>query len=115
MIRSVISCNLEFDPEAEGPGVMVDVVPHEGGDKAEEVVEVRRHPQHDGVAHTGGHCGELLCPQLLSHVVCTALVYQDLGLGTCVGLDQLCGVVLFAGLHGAQVAVECLVNGNATC
>ena len=36
---------LELGPEAQGPGVVVHVVPHEGGDEVVAVVVQRLHPQ----------------------------------------------------------------------
>ena len=54
--------------------MVVDVVPHEGGHEAVEMVEVIRYPQLDWVPDTTGHCREVLGPQQVSHVVRTALV-----------------------------------------
>ena len=37
-------------PESEGPGVMVHMVPHEGGDEEVAVVIQRLHPQLNKIA-----------------------------------------------------------------
>ena len=88
------SCNSQFGSDAKCPGVVVHVVPHEGGDHVVGVVVQRLQPQ---LARVAGSCcgrGEVLGFQLVvQEAVSCSLINQDGGLGTGVGFHKFCGVI----------------------
>ena len=89
--------------------MVVDVIPHEGGDHVVRVVVQRLQSHLAGITSLCSSRSEVVRFQLVvEEAVSGALVYQDARLGPGVFLDKLCRVVSFPRLHGAKIPGECL-------
>ena len=99
----------KFWSTVQSPGVMVDVVPHEGGDHVVRVIIQRLHPHLAGIPGLSGRRSKVLWLQLVvEESVGCSLVNEDARLGSGIVLDQLGGVISLSCLNRTQIASESL-------
>ena len=90
----------QLGSDAQSPGVVVHVVPHEGGDHVVGVVVQRLHPQLARVVCSCCCGGKILRFQLVvEEAVSCPLIYQDGWFGSGVRFHKFCGVIGLACLH----------------
>ena len=93
--------------------MVVDVIPHEGGDHVVRVIVQRLQPHLARIPGLGGSSSKVLWLQLVSEEsIRSSLINQNAGLGTRVAPDKLCGVIGLPRLYRAQVSSESLRRRN---
>ena len=109
----IVIIRFQFDSQlgsdAQSPGVVVHMVPHEGGDHVVGVVVQRLHPQLARVVCSCCCGGKVLRFQLVvEEAVSCSLVNQDGWFGSGVGFHKFCGVICLACLHRSKISSKCL-------
>ena len=102
----LFSCS-QLGSKAEGPGVVVDVISHEGGDHVVGVIVQRLHPHLAGIPGLCCSCCEVLRLELVvKEPIIGSLVNQDAGLGSIVVLHKLSRIVGLPSVNRTKIPSE---------